>query len=136
MYANITYIYIVRSDFGSSPAHNRGLTSSIIHPPCFVPFRLMGRPTSLTCPRPRKAKLLKVAAPCGVLYWVQIRYRDASTQWKFVTRWTKRTRPSPIPECCEKKLSKDRLGAWQSQHMMEVYLEEVLAERPNVYLHS
>ena len=136
MYANITYIYIVRSDFGSSLAHNRGLTSSILHPTRIVPFRLMGRPTSLTCPRPRKAKLPKVLAPCGVLYWVQIRYRAASTQWKFVTRWTKRTRPSPIRECCEKKLSKDRLGAWRLKHMTDVHVEEVLGERPNVYLHS
>ena len=110
-----------------------------------------GSPTSLKCPMPRKSKPTicptsltqkskpKVAAPskvCGVRYWVQIRSRDASTQWKWRTRWTIRTMPDPTRECCQTKLSKVRLEAWQSRHLTDVYTEEVLGERPNVYLHS
>ena len=46
-----------------------------------------------------------------------------------------KTRPSPIWERCEKKLNKERLESWQSHHMTDVYMEEVLVERMNVYLH-
>ena len=118
---------------------------------------LLGSPTSLTCPRPRKSKPIvpgssisltcpmprkskpKVAAKrkvSGVRYWAQIRYRNESTQWKWYTRWTIRTRPSPMCERCEKKLSKARLESWQSSHLTDVYIEEVLGVRMNAYLHS
>ena len=39
-------------------------------------------------------------------------------------------------EPCDKELSKDRLGAWQLKHMTDVHVEEVLGERPDVYLNS
>ena len=40
-------IHIVSSNFGSSLAHNRGLTSSILHPTRIVPFRLSKVPGSV-----------------------------------------------------------------------------------------
>ena len=125
--------------------------------PCKSKPIVPGSPTSLKCPMPRKTRAtisptwvkihsrdvktrmsgeIQKSKRCGVRYWVQIRSRDASTQWKWRTRWTIRTMPNPTSECCQTKLSKVRLEAWQSRHLTDVYTEEVLGERPNVYLHS
>ena len=50
----------------------------------------------------------KVKVSPWALLTKNVMYTHTHPRRKFVTRWTKRTRPSPIRECCEKKLSKYR----------------------------
>ena len=82
---------------------------------------------------PRNSKL--------VPYWVLVKKRTASTNWKWASQWIRQWReragPPPKPLNREiKQMNKARLDALHLQTELDIYVEEVLNMKPNQYLHG
>ena len=82
---------------------------------------------------PRNSKL--------VPYWVLVKKRDASTKWKWASKWIIRWRPRaghpPKPLKRElKPMNKARLDVLRLQTELDIYVEEVLNMRVDHFLHA
>ena len=82
---------------------------------------------------PRNSKL--------VPYWVLVKKRDASTKWKWASKWIMkwRQREGPPPKPLikrELKPTKARLDGLRLRTELDIYVEEVLNMRVDHFLHG
>ena len=82
----------------------------------------------------RQKSKLKPVRPPAFLYWVEIRYRNASTNWQWVSKWVRKSRRSYLRRW-PRKLSHERKCVIRSWFLMQVYIEEELQQKVSEYLH-
>ena len=73
--------------------------------------------------------------PRAFIYWVELRYRNAATQWKWATKKFRKSRPSPINERPVKKIPTEKKRAHEAWLLTQHYIEETLQQTVGEYLH-